>query len=172
VKEYVAASPTFPLHFERRTVTVPYRGSLVGVPVHLFTAADAYSSLPALVLSGGVDTWKMDLHSWCIAFAKQAGVSVLAFDHPGTGETQVPLNTDADEIIRGLVGEARKLGNGKVAHMGVSFGGNFAAMSGLSGIVDAAIVLGGPIDEAFATDNLAKAPLRDAGYCRQCDRLR
>jgi hypothetical protein len=49
----------------------------------------------------------------------------------------------------------RDRGNGTVAHFGVSFGGNFAAMSGLSGIVDAAVDLGGPVVGACA---IRKAP--------------
>src|SRR5262249_26318748 len=40
----------------------------------------------------------------------------------------------------------------------VSFGGNFAAMSGLAGIVDAAVELGGPVDESFGRENAAKLP--------------
>ena len=73
-----------------------------------------------------------------------AGVTTLAFDHPGTGETAIPLDEHADEVIRGLADYARTLGDSQVAHFGASFGGNFAAMSGLSGIVDAAVDLGGP----------------------------
>jgi esterase FrsA len=82
----------------------------------------------------------------------------LAFDHPGTGETAIPLDEHADEVICGLADYARTLGNGKVAHFGVSFGGNFAAMSGLSGIVDAAVDLGGPVVGAFEAENVRKLP--------------
>ncbi|HEY4794398.1 MAG TPA: alpha/beta hydrolase, partial [Mycobacterium sp.] len=96
-----------------------------------------------LIASGGVDTWKMDIHPWWVGFT-QAAVTTLAFDHPGTRETAVPLDEHADAVIRGLADYARTLGNGKVAHFGVSFGGNFSAMSGLSGAVDAAVDLGGP----------------------------
>jgi esterase FrsA len=51
--------------------------------------------------------------------------------------------------VLGLVAEARRLGNGKVAHFGLSFGRSFSVMSGLTGAVDAAIYLGGPIDKSF-----------------------
>jgi esterase FrsA len=61
-------------------------------------------------------------------------------------------------VIRGLADYARTLGNGKVAHFGVSFGGNFAAMSGLSGIVDGAVDLGGPVVGAFEAENVQKLP--------------
>jgi hypothetical protein len=82
----------------------------------------------------------------------------LAFDRPGTGETAIPLDEHADEVIRGLADYARTLGDSRVAHFGASFGGNFAAMSGLSGIVDAAVDLGGPVNHAFEPENVQKLP--------------
>jgi esterase FrsA len=60
--------------------------------------------------------------------------------------------------VLGIANEARKLGNGKVAHLGFSFGGNFSAMTGLSGAVDAAIVNGGPVDKAWREDNAKNLP--------------
>ena len=53
------------------------------------------------------------------------------------------------EIVRGLVAHARTLGNGVVAHVGISMGGYYSARSGLAGEVDAAVVLGGPVEAAF-----------------------
>jgi esterase FrsA len=115
VMEYLATAPTFPLRFERRTLSLTASsGSAIGLPVHLFSTADSYSKAATLILSGGVDTWKMDIHPICVAFAQHAGVNVLAFDQPGTGETPVPLSTDADDVVLGLVRAARSLGNGKV----------------------------------------------------------
>jgi esterase FrsA len=66
------------------------------------------------------------------------------------------LDSHADEVIMGLISQARRPGDGRVAHFGLSFGGNFSAMSGLVGAVDAAIVLGGPVDAAFSRDNFAQ----------------
>jgi esterase FrsA len=70
----------------------------------------------------------------------------------------VPLSVKGDEIVLGIANEARKIGNGKVAHLGFSFGGNFSAMTGLSGAVDAAIVLGGPVDKAWGKENAENLP--------------
>jgi esterase FrsA len=42
--------------------------------------------------------------------------------------------------------------------MGLSFGANFSAMTGLASAVDAAIVLGAPVDAAFVKERLAKLP--------------
>jgi esterase FrsA len=157
VAEYVAAAPTFSLHFERRLVSVPYRNGIAQVPVHLLSRTEDRAHAPVLIASGGVDTWKMDIHPLAVAFAKQ-GLTVLAFDMPGTGESSATLSADADEIVLGLVREAKALGNGRVGHFGLSFGANFSAMTGLRGAVDAAVVLGGPIDEAFNEAHLAKLP--------------
>lgn len=52
----------------------------------------------------------------------------------------------------------RSIGDGRVAHFGMSFGGNFAAMSGLTGAVDAAVDLGGPVCDTFSPDHLAGLP--------------
>jgi esterase FrsA len=157
VKEYVAASPGFPCRFERRVLQLPFRGETTSVPVHLFSSKADLSKAPVLITSGGVDTWKMDIHSLVLTFAK-LGLTVLAFDQPGTGESAATLSKEGDEIVLGLVREAKALGNGWVAHFGLSFGANFAAMTGLSGAVNASVVLGAPLDKAFAEENLSRLP--------------
>ena len=158
LEQFELAAKDFPVAFERRIIKVPYRGGSAEVAVHLYSADGEYAERPVLIASGGVDTWKMDIHPWWVGFTQGAAVTTLAFDHPGTGETAIPLDEHADEVIRGLAGYARTLGNGKVAHFGVSFGGNFSAMSGLSGTVDAAVDLGGPVVGAFEAENVQKLP--------------
>ena len=103
-----------------------------------------------MIASGGVDGWKMDLHFLFLAFAINVGARMVLFDIPGTGESAIPLSRESAEVINGLVAYARELGNGRVAHLGISMGGYFSAITGLSGTVDAAVVLGGPVEEAFA----------------------
>ena len=158
LEQFELAAKDFPVAFERRIIAVPYRGSTVEVPIHLYSTDSDYAARPVLIASGGVDTWKMDIHPWWVGFTQGAGVTTLAFDHPGTGETAIPLDEHADEVIRGLADYARTLGDSRVAHFGASFGGNFAAMSGLSGIVDAAVDLGGPVNHAFEPENVQKLP--------------
>ncbi|MGF6888547.1 esterase FrsA [Nocardia sp. GAS34] len=153
VEQYTKAATTFGIHFERRILELPYRGGSTEVPVHLLSATPDFAQRPVVLVSGGIDSWKMDLHAIETAFVRSANVTVLAFDHPGTGETPAPLDAYADTVIDGLVDAARALGNGRVAHFGLSYGGNFAAASGLRGIVDAAIDLGGPIVESFTPEN-------------------
>jgi esterase FrsA len=156
--QFQLAAKDFPVAFERRIIEVPYRGSTVNVPVHIYSEDGDYSGQPVLIASGGVDTWKMDIHPWWVAFTMNAGVTTVAFDHPGTGESVIPVDEHADEVIHGLADFGRRLGNGRVAHFGASFGGNFAAMSGLSGIVDAAVELGGPVADSFRPEHLGQLP--------------
>jgi esterase FrsA len=158
LEQFQLAAKNFPVAFERRVITVPYRGGTVEVPIHLYSTDGDYAARPVLIASGGVDTWKMDIHPWWVGFTMNAGVSTLAFDHPRTGETAIPLDGHADDVIRGIADYARTLGDGRVAHFGASFGGNFSAMSGLAGIVDAAVDLGGPVVESFEPENVTKLP--------------
>jgi esterase FrsA len=103
-----------------------------------------------VIASGGVDSWKMDLHGLMVLLATGLRARVLAFDIAGTGETSVPMTgSGGAEIVRGLIAHARTLGNGVVAHVGVSMGGYYSARTGLANEVDAAVVLGGPVEAAF-----------------------
>ncbi|WP_369368523.1 alpha/beta hydrolase family protein [Streptomyces sp. CG4] len=105
---------------------------------------------PVVIASGGVDTWKMDVHTLLELIAAQLHVEVLAFDIAGTGESQVPMTPDGGaQIVSGVIAHARTLGNGVVGHLGISMGGYFSARSGLAGEVDATVVLGGPVEHAF-----------------------
>jgi esterase FrsA len=158
LEQFQLAARDFPVAFERRVIEVPYRSGTVEVPVHIYSASGDQAGRPVLIASGGVDTWKMDIHPWWVAFTMGAGVSTVAFDHPGTGESPVPVDEYADEVIRGIADFGRELGDGRVAHFGASFGGNFAAMSGLSTIVDAAVELGGPVVDSFTPEHLGRLP--------------
>jgi esterase FrsA len=97
-----------------------------------------------IVLCGGVDTWKMDLHRLAVATARATGLLVAAVDMPGTGESTVPLASDADRILVGLVSQLRRAHGQPVGFYGISFGAHWAAKLALAGHVDAAVDLGGP----------------------------
>ena len=120
LEQYLLAAPDFGVDFQRRVLDVPHRGASTPVPVHIFAAPDLPADAPVLLASGGVDSWKMDMHSMFVLAAATAGVRVLAFDIAGTGESAVPMTPDGGaEIVRGLIAEARTLGNGIVAHLGI-----------------------------------------------------
>jgi esterase FrsA len=152
VEHYLLAAADFPVDFDRSVLQLPYAGSSVRLPVHVLAAPDLPEDAPVLIASGGVDSWKMDLHALFVAFALNTRTRIVAFDIPGTGECAIPLSRDSVDMIDGLIAHARELGDGTVAHLGISMGGYFSAATGLAGIVDAAIVLGGPVESAFAPD--------------------
>ena len=129
--QYLLAAPDFGVDFTRRVLDVPYRDASTPVPVHIFAAPDLPADAPVLLASGGVDSWKMDMHNMFVLAAATAGVRVVAFDIAGTGESAVPMTPDGGaEIVRGLIAEARTLGNGIVSHLGISMGGYYSARSG------------------------------------------
>src|SRR6266516_1894161 len=63
---YLAAAPDFPVRFHRQVHDVP-------TPLHLFRRRVAPRP-GVIVLSGGVDTWKMDLHRLAVATALATGM--------------------------------------------------------------------------------------------------
>ncbi|MEV5527007.1 alpha/beta hydrolase [Streptomyces prunicolor] len=140
---YLEAAPRFPVRFQRAVLNVPEP-----VPVHFFQRrrrVRGQSARPGvIVLCGGVDTWKMDLHRLAVATARATGLLVAAVDMPGTGESTVPLAPDADRILVGLVSQLRRAHGQPVGFYGISFGAHWAAKLALAGHVDAAVDLGGP----------------------------
>ncbi|MEZ0052413.1 esterase FrsA [Mycobacterium sp. MAA66] len=153
LEQYQLAAPGFGVQFERHVLELPYRGGTTEVPVHVYTPYDLPADRPVVIASGGVDSWKMDVHGLLVLTAARLSVRVVAFDIVGTGESAVPMTSSGGaEIIRGIVDFARPLGNGIVGHIGISMGGHYSARSGLDGDVDAAVVLGGPVEDAFGGD--------------------
>jgi esterase FrsA len=155
LEQYTLAAKEFPVDFERRMVTARWQGRVVEVPVHILAEPNATADTPVVVVTGGVDTWKMDLHSMWVAYVLGAHVRVVACDIPGTGElTHVAMTPDSTRIVDQVVAFARTLTTGKVAQLGMSFGGYFSAHAGLTEVVDAAVVVGGPVLNAFGAVNI------------------
>jgi esterase FrsA len=151
IEQCQIAASTGPVNFERRVVAVEHRGEQVPVTVHQCSPPGAdLAQAPVLLASGGVDMWKEDLQGMWETITLLTGITVLAFDIPGTGESTVAMSAESADIVSQLVGEAGRLGNGRVAHFGISMGGYFSARTALSGEVDAAVVFGGPVRQAFA----------------------
>ncbi|MFJ3904020.1 alpha/beta hydrolase [Streptomyces sp. NPDC090025] len=156
LEQYQLAAPGFGLEFQRQVLGLPYRGGTTDVSVHVFTPFGLPPGRPVLIASGGVDSWKMDVHGVLVLLATQLQLRVVAFDIAGTGESAVPMTgSGGAEIVGGLIDHARSLGNGVVGHVGISMGGYFSARSGLAGDVDAAVVLGGPVEAAFTGERKA-----------------
>ncbi|MFJ4773836.1 alpha/beta fold hydrolase [Streptomyces uncialis] len=155
-EQYLLAAPGFAVPFRRDVLDLPYQGARTQVPVHVFTPPAATEKGPVLLVSGGVDSWKMDVHGLLTTLCAHTGLLVVAFDIPGTGDSQVPMSPDGAEIVRGLIGHTRTLGSGIVVHVGISMGGHYSARSGLAGEVDAAVVMGGPVEAAFDGGRLTR----------------
>ena len=157
---YLRASSSFDTGFARHLLELPYRGGKTSAAVHRFWPKGEAEpgSLPLLCLSGGVDMFKMETHRIATIFARMGGLEVVVLDMPGTGESQIALAADADEIYRGVL-EHFAPPPRKRAIFGISFGGHWAAKLGLAGAVDAAINCGGPIGEASPSgDALLRLP--------------
>jgi esterase FrsA len=146
VRVYLEASKDFPCRFERHEIAVPFNGGTTKVPTHVFSprAAQHDVDLPLVCLSGGVDTCKIELHRLSLALAIHGGFRVLAIDMPGTGESEIPLSADGERIYAGVI-QHLNVANVPKAVLGISFGGYFAAKLGLTGAVDAAVDIGGPV---------------------------
>ena len=147
--EYLLAGPGFGVQFDRLHLDLRYGSDALSLPVHLFGKASLPPEAPVVLISGGLDSWKMDLHSMILSMAMALPARVLAFDIPGTGESPMPLSRRSTEIIDSIVTAARGMTSGPVMQVGVSIGGYFSAYSALAGIVDAAVSFGGPVEAAF-----------------------
>jgi esterase FrsA len=162
VEQYIKASKDFPVKFDRKLVPCYHGFQLVEAPVHIISHPEADSNSPVMIASGGVDTWKMDLHMMWEKFALACKCHVVAFDLPGNGElSHVPMDDKGDEVIRGIIKFGRGWGNGTVCHFGFSMGGHYSAISGLRHDVDLAIVCGGPTNTSFTPENAVRLT---AGY--------
>lgn len=148
---YLRASADFPCAFSRRVMTVEVPGGeRAEVAVHLFSRSPGFSRshgqpAPLLCLSGGLDTYKVELHRTAVLLAK-VGFTVAAVDMPGTGENGFPLRPDSERVYARLIATlAEEMAASKRGIFGVSFGGHWAAKLALRGDVDAALDLGGPV---------------------------
>lgn len=139
------AAAGLPVTFRRYALDVPYRQRGTRVTAHVYRRPRAVSD-QLLLLCGGVDTWKVELHRMALLISLISGLTVAAVDMPGTGESRVPLAADSDLL---LAATARQLADrtrcSKTALLGLSFGGHWAAKLALTGRVDAAVDIGGPL---------------------------
>jgi esterase FrsA len=155
---YERAASDFRLHFKRLVLNIPNGNGRTPVAAHVFRRRRA-ASRSLLVVSGGVDTWKIELHQLCVALARLSGLTVAAIDMPGTGESEVPLDPDGDLIVAAAVDQlAERWQAPATSFFGISFGGHWAAKLALTDRVDAAIDLGGPVGTGEHTIDFAKLP--------------
>ncbi|MEI9919927.1 MAG: alpha/beta fold hydrolase [Bacteroidota bacterium] len=148
---YMKAIKDLPYKTERKVVMVDYKGITTPVVYHIIYAAQP-TQAPVLLLSGGVDTYKIDMHGRAAALVPAIGANVVMIDMPGTGESQVALSPDDIELYKNFIAQVRPIGNGKVGYLGFSFGGYWAARLAMLRIVDAAVAAGAPLNDAFLNE--------------------
>src|SRR5919108_5029157 len=102
-------------------VPVTYRETRLALPVHRYPSPQARARA-TLLLTGGVDTWKVELHRMATAFQQLGELDVVVFDMPGTGECDIALAPDADVVYTQVAEAVRRPGR-PVGVMGISFGG-------------------------------------------------
>lgn len=116
---------------------------------------------PVVVVTGGVDTWKSDVDRQVSAMLAE-GMAVFAFDMPGTGESQWPLEPDSDRVYSKVVDYLKDRPELDGENVGVylqSFAGVFAVKLALvDPDVKAAVNVGGPIHLAYTPKHIRKVP--------------
>jgi esterase FrsA len=146
------------LGFDRRELPVPYRDGTTTAMAHVYSRGDRPPPA-ALMLSGGVDTWKIELHRLATILVRATGLAVVAIDMPGTGESEVTLAPGSDRILTtALEAASDDLGTSRTGFFGISFGGHWAAKLALQGAVGAAVDLGGPVAASFEREGVDRLP--------------
>lgn len=154
---FLRVPPHSKVMFERRLIRVLTGNGGVEIPVHVYSAEPPDRS-PALVLmSGGLDTYKIELHQFALALARVTRLTLAVMDMPGTGETEANLEPHSEQTYRAVLQALP--GPNRRGVLGVSFGGHWAAKMAVLGLADFAINLGGPVDaKGIAAATLSGQP--------------
>lgn len=152
---YLRAAKRFDPPLE--TVRIPYEGKeIIG-----YLRVPDVEKPPVVVVTGGVDTWKSDVDNQVNAILDE-GMAVFAFDMPGTGESEWPLEPNSDRVYSRVLEYLKSRPELDGERMGVylqSFAGLFAVKLALvDPNVRAAVNVGGPIHLAFTPEHIKKVP--------------
>lgn len=116
---------------------------------------------PVVVVTGGVDTWKSDVDRQVNAMLAE-GLAAFAFDMPGTGESEWPLEPDSDRVYSRVVEYLKTRPELDGENIGVylqSFAGLYAVKLALvDPNVKAAVNIGGPVHLAYMPEYIKKVP--------------
>jgi esterase FrsA len=149
-------------NFPLELVNIPFEGKTIRTYFHKregdFPSSDPQ---PVLIWSGGLDGWK----TGGVEFKQQLmdeGFSVLAIDLPGTGESEWPLDANADRVYSAVIDQLKTrpdVDADKIAVYFGSFSGVFAIKLALTNPdVSAAVNHSGGI-HLFFNPPLDKIPL-------------
>jgi pimeloyl-ACP methyl ester carboxylesterase len=152
---YLKAAKSFDPPLE--IVRIPYEGKeIIG-----YLRIPDVETPPVIVVTGGVDTWKSDVDRQVEAMLDE-GLAVFAFDMPGTGESQWPLEPTSDRVYSRVIDYVQTredLDGDNIAVYLQSFAGLFAVKLALvEPDIKAAVNIGGPIHLAFTPEHIKKVP--------------
>jgi hypothetical protein len=138
-------------------VTIPFEGKeIIG-----YLRIPDVERPPVVVVTGGVDTWKSDVDLQVEAMLAE-GLAVFAFDMPGTGESQWPLEPNSDRVYSAVIEYFKGRPDLDGENIGVylqSFAGLFAVKLALvDPNIKAAVNIGGPIHLAYTPEHIKKVP--------------
>jgi esterase FrsA len=133
-------------------------------PGYLRVPAGNAASYPAVIIWGGIDVWKSDLeiHSQSEALLRH-GIATFAIDMPGTGESPIPVGTDAERVLVAAWSMLRanpRIDGDRIGCYGLSFGGYWAVKLAIQyPELAGAVQIGGPVHETFQPSWVEQLPL-------------
>ena len=138
-------------------VRIPFEGkTIVG-----YLRVPPGKKRPAVLFTGGVDTWKGDFDIVVEALLAQ-GLAVFAMDIPGTGESAWKLTPENTKVLSRALTYLKtrpEIDGDKMGVLMISFGGYFAARLAVTNPdVKAAINVGGPTVISFSKENIERVP--------------
>lgn len=153
-------SKYFPFDFRREQI--PYGDKEIIVNFYLPRPEKEITMPEAVLLTGGADCTKEDLHALAMQVVG-AGMACMAADMPGTGESAWKLeppggNEVYSRIIKYLAGRGES-DSSRVGMIGLDFGGYWTlAAASTCPEIKAAVNCGSPVHRTFSSDNLKKWP--------------
>ena len=120
----LSAQPVMP-------VTIPFEGTTL--PGYLCLVDASGAKRPLLIIQTGFDGTKEELYFEAARFAVKRGYNVLLFEGPGQGEVirmqKLPFRPNWETVVTPVVDYAitlKEVDAGRIALMGISFGGYLA----------------------------------------------
>lgn len=151
MKAYEAAGAFFDVPLE--VIETPFGGGTIRGYLHLAPAI-ADGAAPLIVVSGGIDVFKVEAYPMIRQFHEQ-GFSVLVTDLPGIGESNfIDAAANQDQVYSGfldVLADDERIDQDRLGLFATSWGGNAAAKIAFSekrfkGVVSAC----GPVHEGLA----------------------
>ncbi|SDQ13316.1 esterase FrsA [Curtobacterium sp. UNCCL20] len=142
--------------FERITLLADIGGMAVEVAAHAYGEPGLNADAPIVLVFSGVDTWKIEIDDVARSAARIIGARVLTIDMPGTGEALVANSMHGERYVEAVLAAYREYWPAarKVAAFGFSFAGHWTIKLALMQRVDAAVSIGGMIDDALQEPNV------------------